>query len=520
MVDHTQHAMALAAQALLAGRPEAARAHYEACVDQAPRLAAWGLAVTAWLQGNVGELRERLAGVVEAAADEADFPIGFAWALEGLAMIHAGAVHEGLERQSAGLQEARRRGDGTELNAVVAIAEALLYLGRWAEARTTIAGARAAADADSPLASAVLDRLSVAIAVLSADPGAGAIVDAALEAARDRRDDLGLAWALRWHGARLAAGRPDQAGSAQREAAAVAARSGLNRLAAEALAELAALATGASRQETLAAARLHAQASGSALTELDVALRAGGAAARQAASRLAALCAPLDAAEREAFLSWPGRAPSETPGVAVGGLERLGAALTAIAAEPTTAGVLKAALVAFVEAAGAERGFLLRLSGLAVIDQVVVGAAPDAYSTSLAGRVIWTGEPLVVEDLSGEAELGQAASVEALGLRMALGMPLLDAGEVVGVMLADSREAHPGFDAATLAVARAIAAHVVVAWRTAERTEASRAREAAEAAVARVAVAAAGATALDPVLALIAQEAARALHTERLFVHL
>jgi GAF domain-containing protein len=522
MVDHVQSLLAEAAQALLAGRPQEARTRYEACATEVPRLASLGLAITAWTQGDYRALRATIGRALEGAEADPAFPLGFAWALEGLALLHEGAIAEGLRRQAEGLEAARLAGEGAELNAMVAIADARLHVGRWAEARATIAGVRPAAVAlEATMAVRMLDRLALALAVLEDAPEAGDLAQAAAAEARARGDDAGLAWALRWQGAWLQAHREPRAAAALEEAVALAARAGQHHVAAEALTHLAALGPPALRAERLATARMHARASGSAIAEIDVAARQGGATARDAARRLEALLAPLPPDDRAAYLAWPGRAgATDAPAADPAALERLGGTLAAIAAQPDLRGVLQAALRAFVEVAGAEHGFLLRLAGFEVLDQVIEGAAPDSYSTSLADRIVWTGEPLVVEDLEADAELGGAASVRALGLRTALGVPLVASGEVVGVMLADSREAHPGFGPETLALARAIAGFVVVAVEQAERTDQARAERAAEAAIARAATAAAGAATLEAALPAIAAEAGEALGAERLFVHL
>src|SRR5205085_1542412 len=127
-----------------------------------------------------------------------------ALALDGLARIHGGEPKAGLARQLEGLAVARAAADGSELNVQVAIAEALVHLGRWAEARATIAGVRPAFQAQgSPLAEGLLDRLELALAVLT-DAGAAERTQAAVPAARAAGSELDLAWALRWRGAWLA----------------------------------------------------------------------------------------------------------------------------------------------------------------------------------------------------------------------------------------------------------------------------------------------------------------------------
>lgn len=521
MADDTPTQLAAAAQALLAGDLAGAQDRYTTCAEAAPAMAALGLAIVAWLRGDVPALRAEAARALAAAEGVATFPRGFATALEGLARVHVGELSEGLARQVAGLEEARHAGDGAELNATMAIADALLHAGRWTDARRTLEGVRPLmALSGGPLAALMLDRLQLALAVLTEAPDAGTLADAAMAAARARGDQAGLAWAQRWRGAWLAPRRMNEAGEALNEALAIASRTGQRLLAAEAGAMLAKTGPAAERGERLAAARQAAADSGSVLAELEVASAAGGATARAAAVKLEALLAPLDAEQRSAFLAWPGREGLlSRPDDAGDVVERLSGMLAAIVAQPDLPKVLQTALAAFVRVAEAERGFLLRMRGFEVLDQVIQGARPDSYSTSLADRVVWSGEPLVVEDLEADAELSAAASIQALGLRTALGVPLVSDGEVIGVMLADSRDAHPGLSAGILAQARAIADLVVVAVRNAEQAEALRAARDVDAGLARAALAAAGAAGLDQALPAIAAEAAALLGAERLFIH-
>jgi hypothetical protein len=411
MQGQVQAMLGDAARALLGGRLPEAGMRYAACAGEVPGLAALGGALVAWARGEF-EALGRLAG------EASEGPRGVVWALEGLAAVRAGRVREGLARQVAGLEEARRGGEGAALNASLAIADSLIHLGRLDEARATLAGVREALGDGAPLAALLVARYEMALG--------DRVPDVAL--ARRAGDAVGLVWALRWSGA-------------FEEALEMARGLGMQLMAGECLA-------GLGRFEEAA---MHARAAGCVVSE---------ATWRGDSPRLEAIAAGLDEAERAAFWSVPGRKRGAAA-LDVAALERLATLLAEISAAGGPREAMQVALAHFVATARAERGFLLRLAGFEVLDKVIHGAAPDAYSTSLADRVVWSGEPLVVEDLTADAELGAAASVQALGLRTALGLPLLAAGEVVGVMLADSRQVHPGFTPVDLAIARAIAAHVV-----------------------------------------------------------
>ena len=120
------------------------------------------------------------------------------------------------------------------------------------------------------------------------------------------------------------------------------------------------------------------------------------------------------------------------------------------------------ALGGFAELAEADRAFLLLYDGLTLTDQVSWGRdadQPDAFSASLAFKALWSDEPLWVEDVAADAELGGQASVQALALRSVLGVPLHDGERTIGVVLADSRHVNPRFGPAERECARALASH-------------------------------------------------------------
>ncbi|MDB5097529.1 MAG: two component, sigma54 specific, transcriptional regulator, Fis family [Cyanobacteria bacterium RYN_339] len=145
-------------------------------------------------------------------------------------------------------------------------------------------------------------------------------------------------------------------------------------------------------------------------------------------------------------------------GTAARKLERLAVALAAAVAAPDLDGLIRQALAGLVELADAERGFLLLSDGLEWTHEVSLGAdAPDAFSSGLAFRVLWAGEPIHLTDVQAEGELDAMASVQALGLRSVLGVPLDDGTGVRGVMLADSRRLHGGLPPAAMPLALALA---------------------------------------------------------------
>lgn len=101
---------------------------------------------------------------------------------------------------------------------------------------------------------------------------------------------------------------------------------------------------------------------------------------------------------------------------------------------------------AVCELADCERGFLLlaETSGLQVrathaLDAGSLARREFSGSIGAVERAIATGRPVVVNGLAADPALGARASVIAGGLQTLVCLPLLDSGEVLGVVYADSR---------------------------------------------------------------------------------
>ncbi|MDB5098466.1 MAG: hypothetical protein JWM80_2887, partial [Cyanobacteria bacterium RYN_339] len=180
--------------------------------------------------------------------------------------------------------------------------------------------------------------------------------------------------------------------------------------------------------------------------------------------------------------------------------------------------VLQRTLAAFVALARAQRGFLLLYQGFEVTAKLAVGAVgpgDDAFSATLAHRVMWQGAPLWIDDLQQHPALAEAASVQALGLRAVLGVPLEHAGEVIGVLLADSTDVTRRFDPADMDAALALAREAAGAIATARRLQAAEAGLAAAQQLHRLALAAAGATDLASFWPILADAALALTGAER-----
>ncbi|MDB5096332.1 MAG: two component, sigma54 specific, transcriptional regulator, Fis family, partial [Cyanobacteria bacterium RYN_339] len=196
--------------------------------------------------------------------------------------------------------------------------------------------------------------------------------------------------------------------------------------------------------------------------------------------RLAGLLAALPAAHRSATWRFGARAGAGADGVPVDRLRHLTALLGTLGASTDLDDVLNQGLGALVELAGAERGLLQLYDGYRISRRLTLGLGPeedDTFSTTLVRDVLWSGEPAFIEDLEAHGELAQQASVQALALRSAMALPLLAEGEVIGVMLADSRQLGC-WRAADLELARALAAAVALAV-TQARTHRADAEESA-----------------------------------------
>jgi len=234
----------------------------------------------------------------------------------------------------------------------------------------------------------------------------------------------------------------------------------------------------------------------------------------------------LEPAARDAFLRFPERAAAHAPlaggpgaGVSVARLRHLTGLIALLATQQDLFQVMRQALAALVELVEAERGFLVLYDGFEVRERLFVGTDDaDAFSSGVAEQVLWTGEPLFIEDASQHEALASRASVQALALRAVVGLPLVLEGEVIGVMLADSTKIQQGWGEAALELAQALAQAVAMAIGHARRTDADADELARLALVRRVALDLLGETELAAVAERVLAEARPLVDAERGFL--
>ncbi|MDB5098036.1 MAG: multi-sensor signal transduction histidine kinase, partial [Cyanobacteria bacterium RYN_339] len=197
---------------------------------------------------------------------------------------------------------------------------------------------------------------------------------------------------------------------------------------------------------------------------------------REAVRRLEQLLVGWSEADRAAFLSIDERASvlagDGRDSTDLARLRKLSDLLATVARSGGLDDVMADGLKAFVELAGADRGFLLLYDGFEVVERVAYGegaVANERYSTTLAQQVLFSGEPAVVEDTRAHANLDDQASIQALALRSALAVPLLIDREVIGVMMADSQFTASGWSASDVEMAMALAHAVAIAVSRARR---------------------------------------------------
>ncbi len=103
-------------------------------------------------------------------------------------------------------------------------------------------------------------------------------------------------------------------------------------------------------------------------------------------------------------------------------------------------------------------------------------ALPDLdVDTSLAGRVLRTGEPAVYADLAADAEWGDTHLVRAFGYRALLAVPIALKDQPLGVLRVHHRAPRP-FDAGDVEFLRALAAHAALAIENARLFQQTQAR--------------------------------------------
>jgi GAF domain-containing protein len=181
---------------------------------------------------------------------------------------------------------------------------------------------------------------------------------------------------------------------------------------------------------------------------------------------------------------------------------------------------MRQALAALVELVEAERGFLVLYDGFEVQERLFVGADPDAdaFSSGVAEQVLWTGQPVFVEDASQHADLAGRESIQALALRAVVGLPLSVDGQVIGVMIADSRQIKQGWGEAEMEVALALAQAVAMAIAHARQADADARELERLRLVQRVALAIAGEREPARLAELVLAEARALVDAERGFL--
>ena len=485
---------------LMQGRFLEARPVFERCMALCERMAAANERCFALI--NMGAVSLELGHLQDAQRQASEalelsrrqgrkFPEAYARALAGQASTLQGDLAGGQAQLDQALRVAREINNRyLELGVLARRVEAWLHLGRFTEAKEDLAAARQLAnEAQNDEHNARFERLEAVLALRLERPDAAALLTRLLEAARHTGQPVAVAHALRWQAERtLAAGQPDLALTAVAEAAEQAAIAGLVLLGAELRELWGRVLSGlddAAAAERFTEGRALASVSGSQVT--DILCQAGYGRThpagrddrRMAPQRLEDLMAGLSEAERLAYLAWPERAAAhqlERPAEAAGGerFHHLADLLATITSQPDVPRVMQQALTALVEIAGAERGFLLLYNGFEVTQQVFYGMDErdnDEFSSGLAHQVLWSGEPLVLEDASCHTEFSARLSVQTLALRSVVAVPLHDGTEILGVMMADSKRVNTRFGPEELSLAMALARQVAIALSNTRRLE-------------------------------------------------
>jgi transcriptional regulator with GAF, ATPase, and Fis domain len=136
----------------------------------------------------------------------------------------------------------------------------------------------------------------------------------------------------------------------------------------------------------------------------------------------------------------------------------------------------------------AERGFLLLREGESVVvkaarhfDREALSKQESELSLSLAKGVMERGEPLIIADAQKDQRSSELTSVQAIGIRSVICIPLPAAGSVIGVLYFDSRLTAGTFKEEDLALLAAFADQAgIVIEKVRLLQEARQAKEAAE----------------------------------------
>ncbi|MBE2270258.1 MAG: GAF domain-containing protein [Anaerolinea sp.] len=133
--------------------------------------------------------------------------------------------------------------------------------------------------------------------------------------------------------------------------------------------------------------------------------------------------------------------------------------------------VLDQVMDAILQLAGAERGFLvlrdddgqLKVHSARNFDQQTLSSDQFRYSTTIANRVLDTGESIVTTNAAEDPRFSGQDSVIGQMLRSIMATPLRVRGRVIGAIYVDSRAASGLFDDSNLAALDAFASQAAVA---------------------------------------------------------
>ncbi len=150
-----------------------------------------------------------------------------------------------------------------------------------------------------------------------------------------------------------------------------------------------------------------------------------------------------------------------------------------LACELDLARTIDLALDLVLEATGAARGFMLvkdekgrleisRHRGLAR------GDLPPALSTSVLAEAQRTGEPVFAVDAQNDPRFEDRVSIRELGLRSIACVPVIDAGELLGVIYLDDPRAEGRFGEKARELLRGLAKAIALPLRNARRFEAQK----------------------------------------------
>jgi GAF domain-containing protein/tetratricopeptide (TPR) repeat protein len=514
-----------------------ARPVFERCMALCERMAAtnercFALINTAAVSlelGHLSEAQQRALEAIEVSRRQGrKFPEAYARALHGQAGTLLGNLTEGLDQLDQALKLAREINNRyLELGVLARRVEALLHLGRFEDAGQDLAVARQLArDTQNDEHNARFERCEAVLALRLERADAGGVIARLLEEARKHGQPVAVAHALRWQAEHLlAAGQPDLALGMVEQGAEQAALGGLVHLGAQLRELWGRVLSGLDDNAAagrFAEGRELAAVAGCLVT--DILCQAGFGRThpagrddrKEAPQRLEALLGNLDAQARLAFTSWPERAAvlqlAAPEGDQAGGerFHHLTDLLATITSQPDMPRIMQQALVALVDLAGAERGFLLLYNGFEVTQQVFYGMDErdnDDFSSSLAHQVLWSGKPLVVEDASSHADYSGKESIQALSLRSVVAVPLHDGTETLGVMMADSKRINARIGDAELQLAVALARQVAIALSNARRLEQYRNSHTENELLNRLALALLRAESLEAGFARVAEEA-------------